>query len=148
LSEGDPVNTRNPARQMTLVGKSCPDCNFSEARLPVPYKLDRVLQSQMHDVAVRRHADGSGKHAYKVERAAPRDSRKRGHFDRFVEVSNDIILEAIKELPAERTSRSGSKSRWAWSRRACAGYVPVGRYRWADAIRLRHAKFTTDTRSR
>jgi hypothetical protein len=110
LGKRDPVNTPNPARQVTLIGKSCPDCNFSEAVLPVPYELDRVLQSQLHDVAVRRHADGSGKHAYKVERAAPRDSGKRGHFDRFVEVGNDIILEVIKEFPAERASRSRPKS--------------------------------------
>jgi hypothetical protein len=105
------MNAPNPARQVTLVSESGPGCNFSEAGLPVPYKLDRVLQSQMHNITVRRHADGSGEHAYKVERAAPRDSCKRGHFDPFVEVRNDIILELIKELLTECTSRSVSESR-------------------------------------
>ena len=67
------MNAPNPARQVTLVSESCPGCNFSEAGLPFPYKLDHVLQSQMHNITVRRHADGSGGHACKVERAAPCD---------------------------------------------------------------------------
>ncbi|HEY2228963.1 MAG TPA: hypothetical protein VGI22_14745 [Xanthobacteraceae bacterium] len=113
------MKTPDPARRVTLISESCPGCNFSEAGLPAPYKRDRVLQSQMHNITVRRHADGSGEHACKVEWAAPRDSCKRGHFDRFVQVGNDIILELIKELLAERTSRPVSESR------SMAGYQTV-----------------------
>jgi hypothetical protein len=101
------VNAPYPARQVALVSKSRPGCDFSEAKLPVPHKLDRMLQSQMHNITVRRHTDGSGEHAGEVEQAPPCDSRERGHFDRFVQVGNDIILVLIKEFLAERASRPG-----------------------------------------
>jgi hypothetical protein len=56
------VNTPNPTRQVTLVGEACAGCDFSRARSPYANELDRTLQSQMHDVTVRSHANGSGEH--------------------------------------------------------------------------------------
>ena len=44
---------------MTLVSKAGARGDFSQAGFPGPNKLDRPVQSEMHDVAVRRQADGS-----------------------------------------------------------------------------------------
>src|SRR5258707_14803056 len=59
LHERDAVNAPNPTRQMTLVGKASARCDFGEAGPSVADQLDCALQSQMHDVAVRRHSHGS-----------------------------------------------------------------------------------------
>src|SRR6516165_8316579 len=52
---------------MALVGKAGADSDFSQPRLPFPNKLDRTLQSEMHDVTMRCHTDGSGKHSREME---------------------------------------------------------------------------------
>jgi hypothetical protein len=49
------MNTPNPARQVALVGKARARRDFRQAGSPFVDQLDRALQSEMHDVAVRRH---------------------------------------------------------------------------------------------
>jgi hypothetical protein len=97
----------HPPRQMTLVGKAGAGGDFSQARSSLASKLDRMLQSQMHDVTVRRHANRSGEHASEVERAAPCYLRERGHLDRPIQVGNDIVFKSLKHLPAQRAPRPG-----------------------------------------
>ena len=95
---------------MALVGKASASCDLGQARSPVPKELDRALQSQMHHITVRRHADRSSEYACEVEWAAPRDSRERGDFDRFVQVGNDVVIDPVKDLFAQRTSCPVCKS--------------------------------------
>jgi len=54
------MNASDPTRQMALVGKPVWASDFGQPRLTLPNKLDRTLQSEVHDVAMRGHADGSG----------------------------------------------------------------------------------------
>src|SRR5258707_15440194 len=72
LLEGDAVNASNPARQVALIGEARVCRDFSQAGPSVANKLHRTLQSQMHDITVRRHSNGSAEHAGEVERAASR----------------------------------------------------------------------------
>jgi hypothetical protein len=71
LGEGDAVDAPNPTRQVALVGEACASGDFSQAGLPFVNQLDRSLQSEMHDPAVRGHANRSGEYAREVEWATP-----------------------------------------------------------------------------
>ena len=71
---------------MTLVGKAGASRDLGQTGPPFPNKLDRALQSEMHDVTVRGHADRSGKHPRKMEWAASRDVRERLDPDGLVEM--------------------------------------------------------------
>ena len=105
LREGDAVNAPSPARQVTLVGKARSRRDFSKAGSAVANQLDGALQSQMHDVTVRGHSDGSGEDAREVEGAAPRQSCERGDLDRLVQVRNDIVPEPLQHIPAQHATR-------------------------------------------
>jgi hypothetical protein len=104
LGEGDAVNAPNPTRQVTLVSEACPGRDYGEVASPFPDKLNRALQSEVHDVTVRRHADGSGKYAREMERAARCKARQRRNLDRLLYVGNDVISEASEHFLAEHTS--------------------------------------------
>src|SRR5262249_17603669 len=85
LGERDPVNATNPAPEVALVGEACARRDFRQTGSPLSNERDRLSQSQMHDVAVRSHADGSGEHAGEMERAAPRDVCQRRDLYRLVQ---------------------------------------------------------------
>jgi hypothetical protein len=85
------MNASDPTRQVALVGKAGAGGDFSQPRPTLPNKLDRTLQSEMHHVAMRCHADGSGKHPREMEWAACRNIRERLDPDRLIEMSDDII---------------------------------------------------------
>ena len=72
LHQGNAVNAANPARQVTLIGKTGPGCNFGEASAALTRELSGALQAKVYDVPVRRHANRSRKDACKMERASPR----------------------------------------------------------------------------
>jgi hypothetical protein len=76
---------------VTLIGKARAHCDFSQARSPVANEFNRALQSQVHDITVRRHADGSGEHARKVELATSCYFCERRDLDGFIKVGNDIV---------------------------------------------------------
>src|SRR6476619_5548387 len=71
------MNSSDPTRQVALVGKAGAGSDFSQPRPPFPNKLERMLQSEVDHVAMRGHADGSGKHPREMEWAACRNIRER-----------------------------------------------------------------------
>jgi hypothetical protein len=71
---------------MALVRETGAHCDLGQAGLAISRKLDGALQSKMHDVTVRRHADGSAENPREVERAAPGDSRENSDFDGLVQM--------------------------------------------------------------
>ena len=101
IAEGDAVNAADPARQMALVGKARTCGDFGKAQSPVANELDRTLQSQMHDIAMRRDADGSREDPGEVKRAAPRYVGQRGDLDRLVEMGDDIVPEPLEHVFAQ-----------------------------------------------
>src|SRR6516164_9991750 len=92
---------------MALVGKAGADRDFSQSRLPFPNKLDRALQSEMHDVAMRCHADGTGKHPREMEWDAACNIREQLDPDRLIEMSDDVIPEPRKQVFAQHAARPG-----------------------------------------
>src|SRR5215472_1063894 len=96
---------------MALVGKAGADRDFHQPRLPFPNKLDRTRQSEMHDVAMRCHADGSGKHPREMEWAAPGNIRERLDPDRLIEMSDDVIPEPPYQVFAQHAARPGRRRR-------------------------------------
>ena len=99
------MNASDPTRQVALVGKAGAGSDFSQARPTLPNKLDRTLQSEMHHVAMRGHADGSGKHPREMEWAAPGNIRERLDPDRLIEMSDDVIPESPELVFAESAAR-------------------------------------------
>src|SRR5277367_4877240 len=79
----DAMNASDPTRQVALVGKPGAGSDFSHPRPPFPDKLDGTPQSEIHHVAMRRHADGSGKPPREMEWAACRNIRERLDPDRL-----------------------------------------------------------------
>jgi hypothetical protein len=104
LGEGDAVDAPNPTRKVALVGEACASCDFSQAGLPLVNQLDRLLQSEMHDPAVRGHANRSGEYAREVEWATPCYICQQSNLDRLIEVGNDIVSEPLEHLLAQRPS--------------------------------------------
>jgi len=104
LRESHAANASNPARQVALVGEACVCCDFSQAGPPLARQLDRTLQSQMHHVTMRRHADGSAENPREVERAASRQLCQRGDLDRLVQVSDNIVFESLEHVLAQRAT--------------------------------------------
>lgn len=86
------MNATDPPRQVTLVRKAGICGDFGQARSSLPNTLDRSLQAQVHDVAVRRHADGSGKHAVEMEGTSTRKFRKCRDFYLLRKMSHDVAL--------------------------------------------------------
>jgi hypothetical protein len=83
---------------VALVGKARGRCDFSQAMATVAHQLKRALQAQMHDVAVRSHADRSGKYPREVERAATGDLGQRTSLDALIQMSNDVVPETAQYL--------------------------------------------------
>src|SRR5215470_13387162 len=99
---------------MALVGKAGAGSDFSQPRPLFPNKLDRTLQSEMHDVAMRCHADGSGKYPREMEWAAPCNIRERLDPDRLIEMSDAVVPEPPEQsLPSMPRDRAGSAVVWA-----------------------------------
>ena len=105
------MNTLHPACKVTLVRKTSAKCDFSQAMLSIAYKLNCTLQSEMHDVTVRRHAHSSGEYASEVEGTAPCYSSERGEAlaagiinrvapeGRHLEVAYELAAEVAKNPP-------------------------------------------------
>src|SRR5262245_33561846 len=104
---------------MALVGKAGASRDLGQAGLPLPNKLDRALQSEMHDVAMRGHADGSSKYPREMEWAAPCNIRERLDPDWLIEMIDDVVPEPPKQVSAEHAARPG------WQRRGVAGHQPI-----------------------
>src|SRR3981189_3106052 len=71
----------------------------------VAHKVKSALQAQMHDVAVRSHADRSGKYPREVKRAATGDLGQRTSLNALIQMGNDVVPETAQHLllqPAER----------------------------------------------
>ena len=104
------MNASDPTRQVALVGKAGAGSDFSQPRPTLPNKLERMLQSEVDDVAMRGHADGSGEHAREMERAAPCYFCQGSDLDRLIEVGNDIVSEppehVFPNIPRARFSNS------------------------------------------
>src|SRR6202030_630745 len=101
------MNASDPTRQVALGGKPGAGSDFSQPRPTLPNKLDRTLQSEMHHVAMRCHADGSGKHPREMEWAACRNIRERLDPDRLIEMSGDVIPEPPELVLAQSAARPG-----------------------------------------
>src|SRR5260221_11127471 len=95
------MNTLHPACKVTLVRKTSAKCDCRQGMLPIAYKLNCTLQSEMHDVTVRSHAHSSGEYASEVERTAPCYSSERGDLDRLFEMSHDIVSDTPKPVFAQ-----------------------------------------------
>src|SRR5262252_544424 len=104
---------------MALVGKAGAGSDFSQPRPLFPNKLDRALQSEMHDVAMRCHADGSRKHPREMEWAAPCNIRERLDPDRLIEMSDDVVPEPPEQVFTQHAARPG------WQRRGVGGHQPI-----------------------
>ena len=133
------MNSLHPACKVTLVRKTSAKCDFSQAMLSIAYKLNCTLQSEMHDVTVRRHAHSSGEYASEVEGTAPCYSSERGEAlaagiinrvapeGRHLEVAYELAAEVAKNPPLSVRVRlprfsgrfvSLQSTSWSW-RPAC-----------------------------
>ena len=107
------MHAANPTRQMALIREACFCGNLGKAEFPVANHFDRPSQSQMDDIAMRAHADGSGEGAGKMELAAIRHFRKRRDVERLF--AETAAFEAHYDV---RKSRFSSEPVVAWSRQA------------------------------
>ena len=89
---------------MALVGEACAGCDFSQAGSPFANQLDRALQSEMHDPAVRGDANRSGEHVREVGGTPARYTRERGDLDGLIEMGNDIVSEPPEHVFAQHAS--------------------------------------------
>jgi len=105
------VNPPNPTRQVALVGETRRSRDFGQARSSITHKLDRTLQSLMHHVTMRRHADRASEHACEVELAAPDDAGERGYLNRLVQMGHDVVFEPLEHVLAQCPSRPALKIR-------------------------------------
>ena len=105
------MNTPNPTAQMILVGEARAKCNIRQPKFAIANKLDSTLQSKMDNVAVRGYANGALEHAREVEWAASRYFCECGHFNRLVQVSQDIILEPLEHVLAQPAARPAVEAR-------------------------------------
>ena len=99
------MDALNPPRQMALIRKARSYGNLGKAELPVPNHFDRPSQSQMNDVAMRTHADGSSEGAGKMELAAVRHFRKPRDVKRFVQMFEDELLQPIENVRGQGSVR-------------------------------------------
>src|SRR5215470_16255182 len=98
------MDASNPARQMALISKTRFCGNLGKAELSVSNHFDRPLQTEMNDVAMRAHADGSGEGAGKMELAAVRHSRKRRDVKRFIQMFEDELLQPFENAGGQRSA--------------------------------------------
>src|ERR1700730_7825963 len=115
----DAMNASDPTRQMALVGKAGVGSDFGQPRPPFPNKLDRTLQFEVHDVAMRGHADGSGEHPREMKWAAPANIRERLDPDRLIEMSDDVIPKPPELVFAQSAARPG------WHHRGVARHQSI-----------------------
>jgi hypothetical protein len=73
---------------MALVGESSGGCDFSQAMAALAHQLKGALQAQMHDIAVRGHADRSGEYPREVKRAATIDLGQGTSLDVLIEMGS------------------------------------------------------------
>jgi hypothetical protein len=59
----------------------------------------------MHDVTVRRYTNRSGEHPSEVKWTAPCYARKGRDFDRFIQMSNNVVPDPSEHLFAQAASR-------------------------------------------
>jgi hypothetical protein len=71
----------------------------------VTYQFCCALQSKKHDVTVRRYADRSGEHSTEMKWTASRYGRKGCDFDRFIQMSNNVVPDPSEHLFAQAASR-------------------------------------------
>ena len=64
----DTMNASDPPRQMALIGKASADSDFGQPGPPFANKLERTLQSEVHDVAMRCHTN-------RIRRWSPRNRK-------------------------------------------------------------------------
>jgi hypothetical protein len=92
------VNATDPTGQVTLIGKAPACCNLCEAGSPVTYQCCCALQPKRHDVTVRRYANDSGEYQSEVKWTATCYARKGRDFDRFIQMSNDVVRDPSEHL--------------------------------------------------
>jgi hypothetical protein len=90
---------------MALIGKARPCCNLRQAGSSVTYQFCCALQSKKHDVTVRRYADRSGEHPTEMKWTASRYAGKGCDFDRFIQMSNDVVPDPSEHLFVQAASR-------------------------------------------
>ena len=115
----DTMNASDPPRQVALIGKASAGSDFGQPRPAFANKLERTLQSEVHDVAMRCHTDRSGKHPREMEWAAPREIRERLDADRLIKMSDDVIPEPPELVFAQRAARPG------WHRHGVAHHQSI-----------------------
>jgi hypothetical protein len=71
----------------------------------VTYQFCCALQSKKHDVTVRRYADRSGEHPTEMKWTASRYAGKGCDFDRFIQMSNNVVPDPSEHLFAQAASR-------------------------------------------
>ena len=90
---------------MALIGKAGFRRNLGETEFSIANQFDSTLQSQMNDIAMRAHADGSGEGAGKMELAAIGHFRKRRDVKRFVQMFEDELLQPLENVRGQRAVR-------------------------------------------
>ena len=92
------VNAPNPARQVTLIRKARCGCDICQTMSAIAHQLTGALQPKMHNIAVRRHADRSGKYPREVKRAEVGDGGERSSLDALADVGQDIVPDPLERL--------------------------------------------------
>ena len=105
------MNAADPARQVTLIRKTCVCRDFGQAGASFPNARDRGLQAQMHHVTVRRHANGSGEHPREMKRTSTGKIGKFCDIDRLRKMRKDIFSNALEHLLAQRAPAQAVRNR-------------------------------------
>ena len=90
---------------MALIGKTRLSGNLGKAEFSFPNQFDRPLQSQMNDVAMRAHADGSGERTREMKLTAVRHFRKRRDVEGVVEMFEDELLQPLEDVGGQQAIR-------------------------------------------
>ena len=99
------MNAPNPPRQVALVGEARGSRDFGQSMAAVAHQLKSALQAQMHDVAVRSHADRSRKYTREVKRAATGDPGQRTSLDTLIHMGNDVVPETAEHVLVQPAAR-------------------------------------------
>jgi hypothetical protein len=83
---------------VALVREARGSCDFNQAMATAAHKVKSALQAQMHDVAVRSHADRSCKYTREVKRAAIGDLGQRTSLDALIHMGNDVVPDTAEHL--------------------------------------------------
>jgi hypothetical protein len=93
-------------RKVALIGEACAGCDFCQSISPVANKLERTLQSKVHDVTVRRDTNGSREYARKMGRTVPHDACELANPHRLIEMGNDIVPDPLEVIRSQRLQSS------------------------------------------